>query len=96
MFSNFGVFVHVPTRDNPNFDYKGFITGYLGIPLYLIMILGYKIIMKSRGKTALNADIFTSKDIIDREEREFLDQKAANEGKQRRGWFYKHFVAWLF
>lgn len=96
IFSNFGVFVYVPTRANPNFDYKTFITGYLGIPLYLIMIFGYKLVMKSKGRTTLNADIFTSKDIIDRQEQEFLDQKAAREEKNPRNWFYKHFIAWLF
>jgi len=72
IFSNFGVFVHVPTRANPNFDYKTFITGYLGIPLYLIMIFGYKTVMKSKGKTALNADLHTGKNIIDHEEEKFL------------------------
>ena len=98
IFSNFGVFVHldVPTRDNPNFDYKNFITGYLGIPLYLIMIFGYKLIMKSKGKTAMTADIYSGKEYIDFEEQQFLEQKAARRDTTPRSWFYRHFVAWLF
>ena len=43
------------------FDYKNFITGYLGIPLYLIMIFGYKLIYKSKGATPENADIWSGK-----------------------------------
>lgn len=95
IFSNFGVFVHVPTRENPNFDYKTFITGYLGIPLYLIMIFGYKILMKSKRKTAMTADIYTGKEFIDLEEKEFLAQKAANRSENPRSWFYRNFIAWL-
>lgn len=97
VFSNFGVFVHVPTRANPDFDYKTFITGYLGIPLYLIMILGYKLSMKSKGKTALTADIYSGKEQIDYEEQQFLERKAAaRRDASPRSWFYRHFVAWLF
>jgi len=44
-----------------SFDYKNFITGYLGIPLYLIMIFGYKFIYKTKGHTPLDADIWTGK-----------------------------------
>ena len=96
IFSNFGVFVHVPTRENPNFDYKTFITGYLGIPLYLVMILGYKVSMKSKGKTAMTADIYTGKEYIDYEEQQFLERKAAGRDTTPRTWFYRHFIAWLF
>lgn len=96
IFSNFGVFVRVPTRDPPNFDYKTFITGYLGIPLYLIMIFGYKIVMKSKAKTPLTADIFTGKEFIDQEEQEFLALKEARNIKKPRSWFYRNFIAWLF
>lgn len=93
---NFSVFVRDPDSYG-NFDYKNFITGYLGIPLYLIMIFGYKFFMKSQPVTPLTADLFTGKDIVDREEEEFLARKmAAQTGKRNGGWFYRHFVAWLF
>ncbi|KAF5973109.1 amino acid permease [Fusarium coicis] len=79
--------------------YKTFITGYLGIPVYLILIFGHKFITKSRGVKPHEADFYTGKDVIDREEEEFLAAQAAKreaEGPNRGGWFYKTFVSWLF
>lgn len=91
---NFAAFTHGSYGD---FDYKTFITGYLGIPLYLLLIFGYKFWTKCARVTSHNADFYTGKDIIDREEEEFLAAKAAKEtGKKDGGWFYRHFVAWLF
>jgi len=81
------------------FDYSTFITAYLGIPLYLIMIAGHKFWTKSKGVKPHEADFYTGKDIIDREEEEFLARKAAkmeSSGANNAGWFYKHFVSWLF
>ncbi|KAL8640580.1 MAG: hypothetical protein Q9228_002510 [Teloschistes exilis] len=98
VFKNFDVFVHVKGREGgENFDYVNFITGYLGIPLYLVMIFGYKIVSKTKGWTPLTADLITGKDAIDREEEEFLANKAANrQGNSKNGgWFYRRFVAWL-
>jgi yeast amino acid transporter len=82
----------------PVFDYKTFITGYLGIPLYLILIFGHKLYTKSKQVRPHEADFYTGKDIIDREEEEFLAQKAAKKADKvnRGGWFYKRFVSWLF
>ncbi|KAL8933804.1 MAG: hypothetical protein Q9216_006205 [Gyalolechia sp. 2 TL-2023] len=98
LFKNFDVFVHVPDREGgENFDYINFITGYLGIPLYLMMIFGYKFITHTKGRTPLEADLTTGKEAIDREEEEFLANKATKQGGGRPGgWFYRTFVAWLF
>jgi yeast amino acid transporter len=91
---NFAAFTHGSWGD---FDYKTFITGYLGIPLYLILIFGYKFWTKCARVTAHDADFYTGKDIIDREEEEFLAKKAAiASGKKDGSWFYRHFVSWLF
>lgn len=79
--------------------YKTFITGYLGIPVYLILIFGHKLVTKSRGHKPHEVDFYTGKDVIDREEEEFLARKAAlleAEGPKRANWFYKTFVSWLF
>jgi amino acid transporter len=94
---NFDVFVI--SLNKYKFDYPTFITAYLGIPLYIIMIFGHKFITKSKRVTALTADFYTGKDIIDREEELFLAAKAAkmeSSGANNSGWFYKHFVSWLF
>lgn len=78
-------------------DYKTFITGYLGIPLYLMLIFGYKLWTRCARVKPHEADFYTGKDIIDREEEEFLARKAAQQtGKRGGGWFYRTFVAWLF
>ena len=97
VFSNYGVFVHVKKRANPNFDYKTFITGYLGIPLYLIMIFGYKMVMRSKRRNASEVDLYSGKTEIDREEEEFVAAKKARKETLPAGhWFYRRFVAWLF
>ena len=71
---------------------------YLGIPVYLILLFGYKFWTKCKGIKPHTADFYTGKDIIDREEEEFLAAKAAKQtpAQGRRGWFYKTFIAWLF
>ena len=80
------------------FNTSDFVTGYLGIPLYLIMLFGYKFWYKTRTVTPATADFYTGKDLIDREEEEFLAHKAERErlGRRNGSWFYKTFVAWLF
>jgi amino acid transporter len=93
---NYDVFVHKPATYG-DFDYKNFITAYLGIPLYLIMIAGYKIVTKCKGVSPLEADLFSGKEDIDREEAAYLAAKEANaERNSDAGWFYRKFVSWLF
>jgi len=97
LFKNFNVFTPGPYG---KFDYKNFVTGYLGIPLYLIMIFGYKLYMKEPAPRPEEVDLFAGKAAIDKEEAEFLEMKAAKDaakGDVRGGnWFYKTFVSWLF
>ncbi len=97
LFKNFDVFVHSP-KTYGKFDYKNFITGYLGIPLYIIMIFGYKFVTKEKAPTPYTADLFGGKQAIDDEEAEFLARKAEkNRGKTNQGgWFYRTFISWLF
>ncbi|EGD88104.1 hypothetical protein H112_04587 [Trichophyton rubrum D6] len=93
---SFNVFVHSP-KTYGNLDYKNFITSYLGIPIYLILLFGYKFYTKTSGVKAAEADLWSGKDEIDREEAEFLAQEAVRREKQGdSGWFYRTFVSWLF
>ncbi|KAJ5325769.1 hypothetical protein N7541_011393 [Penicillium brevicompactum] len=93
---NYDVFIHKPATYG-DFDYKNFITAYLGIPLYLIMIAGYKIVTRCKGVHPLEADLFSGKDEIDREEAAYLAAKEADaERNSDSGWFYRKFVSWLF
>jgi amino acid transporter len=68
-----------------------------GIPIYLILIFGYKFIMKSKGVKPHEADFYTGKDVIDREEEAFLAHQAQRklEGKKK-NFFYRTFLQWLF
>ncbi|KAH7489914.1 Dicarboxylic amino acid permease [Fusarium oxysporum f. sp. matthiolae] len=79
--------------------YKTFITGYLGIPVYLILLFGYKFVTRTPGIKPHEADFYSGKAAIDREEEEFLAQKAAEremKDQSRASWFYEKFVSWLF
>lgn len=80
-------------------DYKNFITAYLGIPLYLLMILGYKLIMKSEGVRPETADLYSGKARIDEEELEYLAaEKAKNGGKEETKWgrIYRRTIGTIF
>ncbi|KAL5507401.1 DIP5 [Sanghuangporus vaninii] len=95
IFKNYDAFV--PSPSYGNFDYKNFITGYLGIPLYLILIFGYKLTHPRSGIPPEEADLFSGKDEIDREERAFLEAQALKSSDKSKGsWFYRTFLAWLF
>lgn len=92
---SFDVFTHNPKWGN--FDYKKFITAYLGIPIYLILIFGYKFVTKCKGVKPEEADLWTGKEEIDREEAAYLARTAAeSESKRQYNWFYRTFVSWLF
>ena len=96
LFKNFDVFIHDKSRKGAEkFDWINFITGYFGVPMYLIMIFGYKLYTKSERRTKLTADLFTGKEEIDREEDEFLTRKATAREHNRWSWFYRHFISWL-
>ncbi|KAL7270222.1 amino acid transporter [Rhizina undulata] len=93
IFKNFNVFT--PSKSYGKWDMKNFVTGYLGIPLYLILIFGYKFWYKAPGIKPSEVDLFSGKAEIDREEEEFLRQQAL-KGEHRGGWVYKTFLSWLF
>ncbi|KAF2163202.1 hypothetical protein M409DRAFT_68523 [Zasmidium cellare ATCC 36951] len=93
---NFTVFVPNPETYG-SFDYKNFITGYLGIPLYLIMIAGYKRIKKTHQVKPHEADLYTGKDVIDRDEQEWVEKEAAEKPAGKNGsWLYRHSLGYIF
>jgi amino acid transporter len=60
-------------------------------------IFGYKFFMKSKMVKPHEADFYTGKDEIDREEEIFVARMAEKKANGDKGsWFYKTFVAWLF
>ncbi|KAL6871586.1 amino acid permease/ SLC12A domain-containing protein [Trichoderma longibrachiatum] len=91
---NYDVFIHTSERQ---FDYKNFITGYLGIPLYFSFFFGHKLLTGSRIVKPHEVDFLTGKDIIDTQEREYLEEQEAkhvNSTGMRK--FYDRFVSWIF
>lgn len=94
---NFTVFLDSGKLEDGAFDIATFVTGYIGIPVYLILIFGHMLFTKSRGITALNVDLFTGKDLIDNEEMEFVErqrEKAATATGRVK--FYNRYISWLF
>ena len=98
VFKNYDVFVHDPNRGPglEKFDYNNFITGYLGIPVYLALIFGYKLAKRTHTRDPKTADLHTGKDAIDREEQEFLAAKTLMRKKRPGGRLYRHTLGWLF
>ena len=96
-FKGFNYFTYSPSYGQV--DYKNVITSYFGIPMYIVMIFGYKLFMKSPGRKAHNADLFTGKQAIDDEEAEFIaSEKARNDGRVKGKWekIYDHSLGYLF
>lgn len=91
---NFEVFIE---RDGVTFDYRNFITGYLGIPVYIIFLFGHMFYTRSKGVKPHEADFYLGKDIVDRAEDAYnaaqAEKRLANAGRSN---FYKRYVAWLF
>ncbi|PQE04086.1 Dicarboxylic amino acid permease protein [Rutstroemia sp. NJR-2017a BVV2] len=63
-----------------DFDWRNFLVHYIGIPLYLAMIFGYKWVRGSQRVKARRADLFGGKEAIDKDEEEFLAEEKARRG----------------
>lgn len=71
-------FVHSPTTGK--FDWRQFVVDYIPIPIYLSMIVGYKIIMKTETVKPLDADLYGGKARIDEDEAEFIAEEMRKKG----------------
>ncbi|KAE9377735.1 putative dicarboxylic amino acid permease [Stipitochalara longipes BDJ] len=82
-FKGFALFAYKKTAakgTHPKFDTNTFVTTYLGLPLYIILFFGYKIVMKSKLIKPEEADLYGGKARIDAEEAEFLARQAEKKG----------------
>lgn len=100
-FKGFALFAYkhgAKAGTHPKFDTNTFVTTYLGIPLYLIMIFGYKFIMKSERVRPELADLYGGKARIDREEAEFLAEEQSKRGmaETTRDKWYRRTIGWAF
>jgi amino acid transporter len=94
---NFTVFL------GDSFTYKDFITGYIILPIFIIMFLTYKFVYKTKLIPSDEVDLATFRDVIDAEE----DRYAAEEEERRalreaqgnpidKEWVYEKTLGWLF
>lgn len=95
LIKNFTVFL------GHTFDYKNFITGYIGIPVYIISYFGYKWIKGSKIIPAEEVDLYTFKEAIDLEEEEGRREEEERKmnlknSKKDFNWFYQTFLGWIF
>lgn len=86
-----------------SFDYKSFIVGYIGIPVYLIFIFGYKFWFGTRRVKSSEADLTTGVPEMTVSEERAKHQAAllAAETEQtgfagRVAFFYRKVFSWLF
>ncbi|KAK6202633.1 dicarboxylic amino acid permease [Scheffersomyces amazonensis] len=97
LLKNFTVFLGKP------FTYKTFITGYIVLPVFVIMFVGYKLYFKTKWIPSSEVDLHTFKDVIDAEaeifKQEDQERKARREAEGKmfdKEWFYEKFLGWLF
>ncbi|TVY87837.1 Dicarboxylic amino acid permease [Lachnellula willkommii] len=100
-FKGFALFCYKKTAskgETPKFDTSTFVTTYLAIPIYIIMIFGYKLIMKSEAVKPETADLYSGKAKIDAEEQEYLAAEAAQAGgpESRGQRIYRLTLGWAF
>lgn len=98
LIKNFTVFL-----GHGDFPYKTFITGYIILPVFVIMFVGYKLIKKTKLIKPEDVDLDTYRDVVDAEEAEFQrkdeEQQAIweAEGKPKNiKWFYEKCFGWIF
>lgn len=86
-----------------HFDYKNFIVGYIGIPVYLICLIGYKISRKTKMVKPSEADLITG--VSTATYAEYLAQHKAEcnaETEDKKGVrkimsaIYKRTLSWMF
>lgn len=90
---NFTVFIHTSTSD---FDYKNFITGYIAIPTFLIILFGYKFAYKTKGVHPADADLYSGLLEVELHEAEWAAMEAEKSKNQTRfERFYTRYISWL-
>ena len=76
------------------FDYKAFVTSYIGVPLYLALVIGYKLHTRSKVKRQ-KADLWADKAQYERYERSTMHLIIEDAQSRRNRWKEKFIRAWL-
>jgi amino acid transporter len=85
------------------FDYKNFIVGYIGLPIYLIFLFGYKLRYRTKRVKSFEADLVTGVPTITAaEERAQHDAELETEDSGKTGVariiavIYRQGLSWMF
>ncbi|PVH17115.1 uncharacterized protein CXQ87_004676 [Candidozyma duobushaemuli] len=94
---NFTVFLGSP------FDYETFITGYIMLPVFIVLFLGWKFWHKTRFVRASEIDLTSFKEAFDIQEEKFLAQDEEDKAARRAAgnpinlkWLYEKIFGWVF
>lgn len=95
LVKNFTVFL------GGTFDYKTFITGYIGLPIFVLCYFGYKLVYKTKIHKPEEVDLYTYKDLVDQEEEDFKYEEmklreSMRDGPKNMSWFYDKFLGKIF
>lgn len=85
---NFKVFIHTSTS---NFDYENFVVGYIAFPVFLLAFIGYKVVYRTKGVSALEVDLHSGLLEVALHEKEWAESHGKNPAN-----FYKRYISWLF
>lgn len=86
-----------------DFPYEDFITGYIILPVFVVMLFGYKFIKKTKMIPPAQVDLDTYRDVVDAEEEKFQlqddEERAIREAQgnpKNVKWFYEKCFGWIF
>ncbi|RHZ43397.1 putative amino acid permease [Aspergillus thermomutatus] len=79
------------------FDYMTFITSYIAVPLYLFLVIGYKVVTRCKSINPAEVDLWTVTTIRERHEAKPKTPKSeARALTEQNHWLWNRFVAaWL-
>ncbi|KIV78922.1 hypothetical protein PV11_06522 [Exophiala sideris] len=99
VFKNFTVFI--PSASYGSFDYRNFITGYIGFPVFIIMYFAWKWLYKTRLLGPGEVDLDTDRQRVLAEEERYLSIKRQAEETHLSGphhlagRIYRRFFFWF-
>ncbi|CAL9729160.1 dicarboxylic amino acid permease [Monosporozyma unispora] len=75
LIKNFTVFIG-------GFDYESFITGYIGLPVFVVCYFGYKIVCHTKIHSSKDVDLISLKTTVDKEEMDHNITNALNNASK--------------
>lgn len=82
------------------FAYSFQLIGYIGFPIFFVLLFTFKIVYKTQAVNPATADLFGGRAAIARQEAAFLEREKEREDfhTNHKGIrkFYMKFVSWLF